>query len=107
MSIPGRRVERDDEDLIRLYLKDVGQFAILSKNDEVRLAQHIEHGNAARDRLSAGNGCTEEEKRELRRTARRGDHAQQTFVQSNLRLVVSIAKKYQRSGLPLLDLIQE
>ena len=101
------RIERDEEDLVRLYLTDIGQYPLLTKDDEVRLAQQIEKGNAAREQLSSGKGLTPAKKRELRRGARHGEDAQQTFVQSNLRLVVSIAKKYQASGLPLLDLIQE
>ncbi|HYU39232.1 MAG TPA: sigma-70 family RNA polymerase sigma factor [Acidimicrobiia bacterium] len=102
------RVERDEEDLVRLYLTDIGQYPLLTKDDEVRLAQQIEAGNSARgDLLTATKDLTAGKKRELRRTAREGDDAQRTFVQSNLRLVVSIAKKYQASGLPLLDLIQE
>jgi RNA polymerase sigma factor (sigma-70 family) len=102
------RVERDEEDLVRLYLTDIGQYPLLTKDDEVRLAQQIERGNEARSELEAGGkALTPAKKRELRRGAREGDDAQRTFVQSNLRLVVSIAKKYQASGLPLLDLIQE
>ncbi len=102
------RVERDEEDLVRLYLTDIGQYPLLTKDDEVRLAQQIEAGNAARAEIEEGaKALTATKKRELRRTARAGDEAQRTFVQSNLRLVVSIAKKYQASGLPLLDLIQE
>jgi RNA polymerase sigma factor (sigma-70 family) len=102
------RVERDEEDLVRLYLTDIGQYPLLTKDDEVRLAQQIEQGNTARAELVDGaKALTPTKKRELRRTARLGDDAQRTFVQSNLRLVVSIAKKYQASGLPLLDLIQE
>ena len=107
MLTPKRRLERDGEDPVRLYLKDIGQFALLSKDDEVRLAQQIENGNAAREQLTEGEGLEFAKQRELRRTARHGADAHQTFVQSNLRLVVSIAKKYQASGLPLLDLIQE
>src|SRR3981189_2577970 len=108
LSVAKERVERDEEDLVRLYLTDIGQYPLLTKDDEVRLAQQIEGGNAARgDLLAAGKELTAAKKRELRRTAREGDDAQRTVVQSNLRLVVSIAKKYQASGLPLLDLIQE
>jgi RNA polymerase sigma factor (sigma-70 family) len=107
MATPKRCVERDDEDLVRLYLNDVGQFGLLSKDDEVRLAQQIEAGNTARELLSASDRLAPGKQRELRRAVRHGADAQQTFVQSNLRLVVSIAKKYQRSDLPLLDLIQE
>ena len=99
------RAERDEEDLVRLYLTDIGRYDLLTKDDEVRLAQAIEAGEAAR-RAMAGetDACR---RRELRRQARAGEGATREFVQSNLRLVVSIAKKYQASGLPLLDLIQE
>lgn len=102
------RVERDEEDLVRLYLTDIGQYPLLTKDDEVRLAKAIEAGVAARaETEKAGKAVTAAKKRELRRQIKDGDDAQRTFVQSNLRLVVSIAKKYQASGLPLLDLIQE
>jgi RNA polymerase sigma factor (sigma-70 family) len=106
--VPKVRVERDEEDLVRLYLTDIGQYPLLTKDDEVRLSQALEAGAAAADELGlGGNALTVARKRELRRTVRRGAEAERTFVQSNLRLVVSIAKKYQASGLPLLDLIQE
>src|SRR4029079_11745139 len=101
------RVERDEEDLVRLYLTDIGQYPLLTKDDEVRLAQAIEAGAAAGGEMEAGGTITPARKRELRRELRAGEDAERTFVQSNLRLVVSIAKKYQASGLPLLDLIQE
>jgi len=101
------RVERDEEDLVRLYLTDIGQYPLLTKDDEVRLAQAIEARWEAEEELRSKKGLTPTRRRELNRTVREGDAAQRTFVQSNLRLVVSIAKKYQASGLPLLDLIQE
>jgi RNA polymerase sigma factor (sigma-70 family) len=102
------RLGRDDEDLVRLYLTDIGRYPLLTKDDEVRLAQAIEAGREVAGQLAgAPKGLTPVKRRELRRTALQGEQAQQTFVQSNLRLVVSIAKKYQVSGLPLLDLIQE
>ena len=102
------RIERDEEDLVRLYLTDIGQYPLLTKEGEVRLAQQIEKGVEARSELDgSGDKVAPARRRELRRSVRRGDEAVRTFVQSNLRLVVSIAKKYQASGLPLLDLIQE
>src|SRR5438132_6045004 len=108
-SVAKERVERDEEDLVRLYLTDIGQYPLLTKDDEVRLAQAIETGNEAWGELEGkGNkDFTPAYRRELKRAVKAGADAQQTFVQSNLRLVVSIAKKYQASGLPLLDLIQE
>jgi RNA polymerase sigma factor (sigma-70 family) len=101
------RAERDDEDLVRLYLGDIGRYPLLTKDDEVRLARAIEDGVAAADELTRTPGSSIARRRELRRTVSAGESAQRTFVQSNLRLVVSIAKKYQASGLPLLDLVQE
>jgi RNA polymerase sigma factor (sigma-70 family) len=101
------RVEGEYEDLVRLYLTDIGQYTLLTKDDEVRLAKAIEAGTEAIEALDAGcKDVTAARERQLRRTARRGHEAERQFVQSNLRLVVSIAKKYQAS-LPLLDLIQE
>src|SRR3954463_588650 len=52
------RVERDEEDLVRLYLTDIGQYPLLTKDDEVRLAQQIEAGNAAREQLVRVQGLT-------------------------------------------------
>ncbi|MGH9182210.1 MAG: sigma-70 family RNA polymerase sigma factor [Acidimicrobiales bacterium] len=106
-TLAKERVERDEEDLVRLYLTDIGQYPLLTKDDEVHLAQSIEAGNEARSALARTRDASPAKKRELRRVARSGERAERTFVQSNLRLVVSIAKKYQASGLPLLDLIQE
>jgi RNA polymerase sigma factor (sigma-70 family) len=104
------RIERDEEDLVRLYLTDIGQYPLLTKDDEVRLAQAIEAGTKAREdheAESANGKLSAARKRELRKAIREGEISERRFVQSNLRLVVSIAKKYQASGLPLLDLIQE
>ncbi len=52
--LPKERVERDEEDLVRLYLTDIGQYPLLTKDDEVRLAQAIEGGAAARAELEVG-----------------------------------------------------
>lgn len=101
------RVDRDEEDLVRLYLTDIGQYALLTKDDEVRLAKAIESGKLATEEMAANPNVTAPKRRELRKAIRDGEIAERAFVQSNLRLVVSIAKKYQASGLPLLDLIQE
>ena len=69
------RVDRDDEDLVRLYLTDIGQYTLLTKDDEVRLAKAIEADNEAIAELDAGEQLTAAKKRELRRTARKGEEA--------------------------------
>src|SRR5438270_4048967 len=105
--VKARREDRDYEDLVRLYLEDVGRHDLLTKDDEIRLAQAIEAGVAARTQLETAKKLTPTQRRQLRRTIRQGEEGHRQFVNSNLRLVVSIAKKYQSSGLPLLDIVQE
>jgi RNA polymerase sigma factor (sigma-70 family) len=102
-----RRAAQPEEDLVRLYLNDVGKYALLTKTDEVRLAQSVEAGSDARAELAGSADLTPSRQRELRRLVRHGEEATETFVTANLRLVVSIAKRYQAADLPLLDLVQE
>jgi RNA polymerase sigma factor (sigma-70 family) len=96
-----------EEDLVRLYLNDIGKHPLLTKNDEARLAQAIEAGREARAEAASGKGLSAAGNRARRGLIRDGDEAAETFVKANLRLVVSIAKRYQASELPLLDLVQE
>jgi RNA polymerase sigma factor (sigma-70 family) len=96
-----------EEDSVRLYLSDIGRHQLLTKDDEVRLAQAAEAGREAAAELAAGGELSTVRAHELRRMVRAGDKAVETFVTSNLRLVVAIAKKYQSADMPLLDLIQE
>jgi RNA polymerase primary sigma factor len=102
-----RHAPNDDEDLVRLYLADIGRHPLLSKRDEIELGRRIEAGTEARRELDSTSGSGQKGRRELRRRVRDGDAARRTFVEANLRLVVSIAKRYQASGLPLLDLVQD
>ena len=105
--MPSKHAAQPEEDLVRLYLNDIGKHALLSKDAEAGLAQAIEAARQARDELAAAKGISPSRQRELRRLIRAGEEATQTFVTANLRLVVSIAKKYQVPELPLLDLVQE
>ena len=105
--MPNKRAAQPEEDLVRLYLNDVGKYALLTKADEARLAQIIEIGRDARNELTGGADLASARQRELRRLVRSGEEATETFVKANLRLVVAIAKKYQAAELPLLDLVQE
>jgi RNA polymerase sigma factor (sigma-70 family) len=102
-----RHASRGGEDLVQLYLNDIGRHALLSKDDELGLAQRIEAGAEARRHLGGEAALKRAGRRKLTRSVRDGDAARRTFVEANLRLVVSIAKRYRTSGLPLLDLVQE
>ena len=108
MAMATKRGSGDDADLVKLYLTDIGRYPLLTKDDEARLAQAMEAGREAETALAdPGSRPTPARKRQLRRIQATAAAAEQSFVSSNLRLVVSIAKKYQASGLPLLDLVQE
>jgi RNA polymerase primary sigma factor len=95
------------EDLVRLYLNEIGRHRLLTKADEERLGRAIEEGREAAEELAAGSALTAARRRELRARVAAGERATTEFCLANLRLVVSIAKRYQASGLPLLDLVQE
>jgi DNA-directed RNA polymerase sigma subunit (sigma70/sigma32) len=105
--LPNRRTQTPQQDLVRLYLRDVGRHRLLTKGEEVRLAQVIEAGREAYTELAARTGTSPAHLLELRRTARAGEAAAETFTNGNLRLVVSIAKQYRAADLSLLDLVQE
>jgi RNA polymerase primary sigma factor len=95
-------------DLMRQYLKEIGTYDLLTAADEVSLAKLIEDGHQADVELSANRHQLGDDHRALlEERSLRGLSAKERFIQSNLRLVVSIAKRYQPCGLPLLDLVQE
>jgi RNA polymerase primary sigma factor len=95
-------------DPVRMYLKEIGRVALLTAQEEVDLALRIEHGLEAEAKLDAGGDkLSAEEAADLRWTRRDGLRAKRHLVEANLRLVVSIAKRYVGRGMQFLDLIQE
>jgi RNA polymerase primary sigma factor len=104
---PVESIHPTDIDDLRLYLEAAGAEPLLTKEEEVELAIAIEKGKEAEQRMSTGRIRSDNTKRQLRTQIRRAENARRRFILANLRLVVSIGKKYQGQGLPLLDLIQE
>ena len=100
------RTEGGTSDGVRMYLREIGQVDLLTGDDERRLAQLIEAGHLAAARIDEG-GMDSVEERRLVRAVQRGERAKSELTQANLRLVVSIAKRYSGRGMQLLDLIQE
>jgi len=100
-------VTQPEQDLVFLHLNDIGKYGLLTKDDEVSLAQAVEAGRVARLELVGARGASAARTRKLRHLVRLGDEATDTFVKANLRLVVSIAKRYRATDLTLLDLIQD
>jgi RNA polymerase nonessential primary-like sigma factor len=94
-------------DLVRVYLNGIGKTALLSAEDEVELAKRIEAGLYAQHLLQTRKRLGENRKRDLSIIVRDGQAARRHLLEANLRLVVSLAKRYTGRGMPLLDLIQE
>ncbi|MDQ1627161.1 MAG: polymerase primary sigma factor [Actinomycetota bacterium] len=94
-------------DLVRVYLREIGRVPLLTAAGEVDLARRVEAGVFAAERLTDGTLLTPEMARDLMTISRDGERAKRQLIEANLRLVVSIAKRYSGRGLPFLDLIQE
>jgi RNA polymerase primary sigma factor len=105
---PGHRAPTGD--LVRIYLREIGRVPLLSAEDEVELAKSIEVGLYAAQKLRAGppaDGPGAAAPDDLRALVAEGERAKRRLIESNLRLVVSIAKRYIGRGMLLLDLVQE
>ncbi|MFC3850707.1 sigma-70 family RNA polymerase sigma factor [Corynebacterium hansenii] len=94
-------------DLVRVYLNGIGKTALLSAEEEVELSKRIEAGVYAEHLLKTGAKMTRAMKRDVKIIAKEGKAARAHLLEANLRLVVSLAKRYTGRGMPLLDLIQE
>ncbi|KQQ27564.1 MULTISPECIES: RNA polymerase sigma factor [unclassified Frondihabitans] len=94
-------------DPVKDYLKQIGKVALLNAAEEVELAMRIEAGLFADDKLANSTGLSKELERELRWVSRDGQRAKSHLLGANLRLVVSLAKRYTGRGMQFLDLIQE
>ena len=104
------------DDPVRMYLKEIGKVNLLSPDEEVQLAQDMGAGDAAKARMAEIEEAekrgepitlTPEEEKALKKDIKRGEAAKQRLAEANLRLVVSIAKRYVGRGMLFLDLIQE
>ncbi len=94
-------------DAVQHYLQEIGRVSLLTASEEVELAERMERGDAAQVRLETSEELNAHLHLALEADVYRGDEARRHLIQANLRLVVSIAKKYVGRGLSLLDLIQE
>ena len=102
----GNAIEREvSDEAIRQYLDGIGTYHLLTAEDEVALAKAIENGRKAEIALESEQDPVK--RRTLHEMVHAGEEARQTFIRCNLRLVVSIAKRYGHAKLPFLDLVQE
>jgi RNA polymerase primary sigma factor len=101
------RTEGGSFDPVRMYLKEIGKVPLLTGQQEVTLAQRIEAGVHATERLETHFDLSDEARTSLEAVATDGEMAKKQLTEANLRLVVSIAKRYVGRGMALLDLVQE
>jgi RNA polymerase primary sigma factor len=101
-----RTAETAELDLFRLYLDEIGRHRLLTADDEIELSQAYEAGLDAQRKL-AGTDPDDPARPDLEQVVERGERARRTMIESNLRLVVSIARRFSATGLPLADLVQE
>lgn len=96
------------EDPVRMYLKEIGKVDLLSPEEEITLAEQMQRGNEAIERVrNEGDAIPPEERAGLDKDIKAGERAKKRLAEANLRLVVSIAKRYVGRGMLFLDLIQE
>ncbi|MET7681397.1 sigma-70 family RNA polymerase sigma factor [Streptomyces sp. NPDC005423] len=107
-SVRAHGGEIADRDLVGMYLDEIARTPLLDAAKEVELSQTIEAGVFARQLLDGtAESKADASHEELEALIAEGERAKDVFIRSNLRLVVAVARRYPRSGLPLLDLIQE
>ena len=90
-----------------IYMAEMGRYPLLSKDEEIALAERYERGRAAKEQLSEMAVPDPQERQKLEAAARQGAQARQRMIRCNLRLVISVAKHYAGRGLPFEDLVQE
>jgi len=95
------------EDSVGMYLREIGRVSLLSASDEIALAISMQKGKRGQQRLEEAEDLGSDERHRLRIDVARGHASRRRLIEANLRLVVSVARKYAGRGISLLDLIQE
>ncbi|HWW43732.1 MAG TPA: sigma-70 family RNA polymerase sigma factor [Acidimicrobiia bacterium] len=106
MATRNRKQNAEQQDAVGAYLEAIGRHDLLTKDDEARLGRLVMDGLSALERIDSSEKLSAKQRRKLNEAIADGQRARDQFVVANLRLVVSIARRYQSTGLPLGDLIQ-